>query len=100
MRMYVLIGVVSLTAGLLIGIFGSRLSRGSSPSATRVVVPDVTRITATNAARLLNARGFHTTLVLRTAGSAQAGRVFRQHPTGGTELAPGSEIELIVARQH
>jgi beta-lactam-binding protein with PASTA domain len=95
--MYVLIGITALASGLLLGVFGGRLLSSSQSSAPRVVVPDVARITAGNAARVMSDRGLQTTLVVAKTRRTQAGRVFLQHPLGGAVVAPGSTITLIVA---
>jgi serine/threonine-protein kinase len=69
----------------------------AQPAPERVPVPDVRQLTEHEARVRLEEAGFEVTTTERSSDSAPAGLVIDTEPSPGTELRPGSIVELIVA---
>jgi serine/threonine-protein kinase len=84
----------SPTAGLLLNP-GSDVTIFISPGST--AVDDVTGDPAATARGILRGQGFKVTEVTRRdQSSPPAGTVYKQHPAGGTLLAPGGTVTIYV----
>jgi serine/threonine-protein kinase len=64
----------------------------------KVSVPDVTGDNESQAKSTLQGAGFTVTTTSQTTTTTPAGQVISQNPQGGTQVAPGSTITLVVAK--
>ena len=76
---------------------GEEIEITVSSGAVPVIVPGVVGQSASDAARLLQDRGFAPELQEVEGSTAPAGQVLRQDPAAGSEVAPGSSVMLYVA---
>ena len=76
---------------------GEEIEITVSSGAVPVIVPGVVGQSASDAARLLQDRGFAPELQEVEGSTAPAGQVLRQEPPAGSEVAPGSSVVLYVA---
>lgn len=76
---------------------GAEVEITVSSGAVPVIVPGVVGQSASDAARLLQDRGFASELQEVEGATAPAGQVLRQEPPAGSEVAPGSPVVLYVA---
>jgi len=83
---------------------GKKVARGTTITLTvatpqqQVSVPDVTTKPLADAETALKAQGFKVQSKEQESGDAQAGTVISQDPAGGGTAAPGSVINLTVAK--
>ncbi len=64
---------------------------------TNVPVPDVSGKTAADAQTELEAAGFTVTTEEQSSMDVEAGLVIETNPSAGTEVAPGTEVKMIVS---
>jgi serine/threonine-protein kinase len=83
---------------------GKKVARGTEITLTvaapqqQVPVPDVTTKKLADAEATLKAQGFKVESTEQESGDAEAGTVINQDPAGGGTAAPGSTINLTVAK--
>ena len=77
---------------------GTEVSLTVSKPLRRDTVPDVLHQRRAKAESTLAARHFALTVTDTTSDRADSGRVLDQDPPGGTEVSPGSEVDLVVGR--
>ncbi|MEU1806588.1 Stk1 family PASTA domain-containing Ser/Thr kinase [Streptomyces sp. NPDC019937] len=83
---------------------GKKVARGTTITLTvaapqqQVPVPDVTTKKQADAEATLKAQGFKVQSTEEESGDAEAGTVIRQDPAGGGTAAPGSTINLTIAK--
>jgi serine/threonine-protein kinase len=76
---------------------GSAIELIVSSGRAKVKVPDVTGESASDAKAQLSADGFAVTTSSQTSSTATPGDVLSQNPVGGTSVAPGTTVNLVVA---
>jgi beta-lactam-binding protein with PASTA domain len=97
MRRTVLVAVGALVVGIAVGALAGSLLRPSRP-APKVVVPDVQRLSTSDAFRVLHERGVGPVAVMyRPSSSSPRGQVLLQSPPPGTAVADGARVTLLVA---
>jgi beta-lactam-binding protein with PASTA domain len=72
------------------------VSTGPDAPAT-IPVPDVTGQSAADAQAALEAEGFVVTVTEQPSADIEAGLVISTNPVAGTEVAPGTSVEMIVS---
>jgi serine/threonine-protein kinase len=77
---------------------GSRVALIVSTGPPSVQVPDVTSEDVGQAKATLQSRGFNVVTSVQVSSSATAGTVLSQTPSGGSSVATGSTITLVVAQ--
>ena len=68
-----------------------------STGKAKVMVPDVTGQSETDARSALSAAGFSVATTKQTSSTAPPGTVISQSPAGNTEQPPGTKVKLVVA---
>ena len=93
---FVAVAAVAVVAAWALGAFDTN----TTPSAEKVKVPDVTGMTASKAASVLQEAGLKVgkTTQVDLAG-AVAGTVVKQSPASGTEVKKGAEVDIEVAAE-
>jgi serine/threonine-protein kinase len=76
---------------------GSRVNLFVSSGPALVKVPDVTGESQDSAKSQLQGDGLQVKTTTQTSSTATAGNVISQTPVGGTSVAPGSTVTLVVA---
>ena len=64
----------------------------------QVRVPDVTGQSQSSAKSTLQGAGFTVNVSTQTSSTVKAGNVISQNPTGGTQVASGSTVSLVIAK--
>ncbi len=81
---------------------GKEVDRGTTVdlvvSSGPATVPDVVGQQADAAASELESKGFTVTRERRTTSEGEPGTVVAQNPSAGTEVEPGTEVTIVVAR--
>lgn len=74
------------------------LTREDAKSVTKTEVPDVVGLTAATAAEKLSQRGYAIRVEAKVSPGARLDAVLSQSPPAGTELDPGGQVTIVVAR--
>jgi eukaryotic-like serine/threonine-protein kinase len=77
---------------------GSSVTLFVSSGPAQVTVPDVTGQSQSTAAANLRTAGFSVSTSTQTSTTATPGSVISQSPPGGTSVAPGSNVNIVIAQ--
>jgi serine/threonine-protein kinase len=77
---------------------GTKVDITVSSGKPLVKVPDVTGQSQSSAKSALTGAGFQVQTTNQTSSTAKAGTVISQNPSGGTQLASGSTVSLVIAK--
>jgi beta-lactam-binding protein with PASTA domain len=91
--------LVLLLAIVITGLAAAYLlTRDDAKSVTKTEVPSVVGLTAATAAEKLTQRGYALRVETKVSAGARLDTVLSQSPSAGTELEPGGQVTIVVAR--
>ena len=91
--------LVLLLAFVVTGLAAAYLlTRDDAKSVTKTEVPNVVGLTAATAAEKLTQRGYAVGVEAKVSPGARLDTVLSQSPSAGTQLDPGGQVTIVVAR--
>jgi serine/threonine-protein kinase len=91
--------VISTNPGAFASVpVGTAVDMSVSSGKPQVSVPDVTGQSESSARSKLQGAGFTVQTTTQTSSSVKAGSVISQNPAGGTQVASGSTVSLVIAK--